>query len=61
MKSVGKMKLLPLQGALWISGLPRALPWARCFCPYRAYGAYLQNFKIQIYLLKFEGFRKETE
>ena len=22
---------------------PRALPWARSFCPFRAYGAYLRN------------------
>ena len=22
---------------------PRGLPWARSFCPFRAYGAYLRN------------------
>ena len=22
---------------------PRVLPWARSFCPFRAYGAYLRN------------------
>ena len=23
--------------------IPRVLPWARSFCPFRAYGAYLRN------------------
>jgi len=30
------MKLLPLQGALLIAIIPRAMPWAKSFCPYRA-------------------------
>ena len=30
------VKLLPLQGALLIAFIPRALPWARSFCPFRA-------------------------
>ena len=30
------LKLLPLQGALLIGIIPRALPWARSFCPFRA-------------------------
>ena len=38
------MMLLPLQGALLIPCLPRAMPWARCFCPFRACGANLRNF-----------------
>ena len=29
-------KLLPLQGALLIAIIPRAMPWARSFCPFRA-------------------------
>ena len=29
-------KLLPLQGALLAIWLPRVLPWARSFCPFRA-------------------------
>ena len=29
-------KLLPLQGALLIAIIPRAMPWAKSFCPYRA-------------------------
>ena len=29
-------KLLPLQGALLIAFIPRALPWAKSFCPFRA-------------------------
>ena len=30
------IKLLPLQGALLIGIIPRALPWAKSFCPFRA-------------------------
>ncbi len=31
-------KLLPFQGDFVVlPTLPRALPWARCFCPFRAY------------------------
>ena len=30
------VKLLPLQGVSCISLIPRALPWARSFCPFRA-------------------------
>ena len=36
------MKLLPFQGALLAACLPRALPWAKSFCPFRACGAKLQ-------------------
>ena len=28
--------MLPLQGALLIGFIPRALPWAKSFCPFRA-------------------------
>ena len=31
------VKLLPLQGVSCISLIPRALPWAKSFCPFRAY------------------------
>ena len=30
------LMLLPLQGALLIAIIPRALPWAKSFCPFRA-------------------------
>ena len=30
------VKLLPLQGDLLIAFIPRALPWAKSFCPFRA-------------------------
>ena len=30
------LRLLPLQGARRIALIPRVLPWARCFCPFRA-------------------------
>ena len=32
----GFLKLLPLQGARLIALIPRVLPWARGFCPFRA-------------------------
>ena len=31
------LMLLPLQGVKLIALIPRALPWARSFCPFRAY------------------------
>ena len=30
------LKLLPLQGALLNAFIPRAVPWAKSFCPFRA-------------------------
>ena len=30
------LKLLPLQGALLTDLIPRAMPWAKSFCPFRA-------------------------
>ena len=30
------IKLLPLQGALLTVTIPRAMPWAKSFCPFRA-------------------------
>ena len=44
-------KLLPFQGALMIAIIPRALPWARSFCPFRACGAYLLNLSMRCSLL----------
>ena len=32
-----------LQGALLIAIIPRALPWAKSFCPFRASGTYLRK------------------
>ena len=32
----GVLRLLPLQGALLAAFIPRALPWAKSFCPFRA-------------------------
>ena len=37
--SLRYVKLLPLQGALLTDIIPRALPWAKSFCPFRACGA----------------------
>ena len=36
------IKLLPLQGALLFLFIPRALPWAKSFCPFRAWGQKLR-------------------
>ena len=35
-KLSGFLKLLPLQGALLTDIIPRAMPWAKSFCPFRA-------------------------
>ena len=35
-KTPDNIKLLPLQGALLIAIIPRAMPWAKSFCPFRA-------------------------
>ena len=37
------LRLLPLQGALLTAIIPRALPWAKSFCPFKACGAYFLN------------------
>ena len=42
-----KQKLLPLQGALLIAIIPRALPWARSFCPFRARGVSFSPFRAR--------------
>ena len=34
--SLRYVKLLPLQGELLTYIIPRALPWAKSFCPFRA-------------------------
>ena len=40
-------KLLPFQGDFVVSILnPRALPWAKSFCPFRAYGAKLAKLQL---------------
>ena len=46
------LKLLPFQGALLIAIIPRALPWARSFCPFRACGTYLRKFNLEAHLKK---------
>ena len=38
-------KLLPLQGALLIAIIPRAMPWAKSFCPFRACGEKLAKLQ----------------
>ena len=44
-------KLLPFQGDFVVSILkPRALPWAKSFCPFRAYGMWLMIHPHCIFL-----------
>ena len=44
LKLQGKHKAFALTGgALLIVVIPRAMPWARGFCPFRACGAYMRN------------------
>ena len=42
-------KLLPLQGALLIAIIPRALPWARSFCPFY-YICTWKNKEVKIFI-----------
>ena len=43
-------KLLPFQGDFAVFILkPRALPWARSFCPFRAYGMWLVTYHLVSY------------
>lgn len=37
--------LLPLQGARLIALIPRVLPWDRCFCPFRTWGAWYLKYR----------------
>ena len=42
-------KLLPFQGDFVVSILkPRALPWAKSFCPFRAYGMWLMTHPLYL-------------
>ena len=49
------LKLLPLQGVLLTATIPRALPWARSFCPFRACGEKLAKVQSVTYQRKEEG------
>ena len=59
--------LLPLQGALLIAIIPRAMPWARSFCPlpfpsagdrwFRACRAYMRNLNFLNMVAKIILFR----
>ena len=42
-------KLLPLQGALLIAIIPRALPWAKSFCPFY-YICTWKNKEVKIFI-----------
>ena len=48
-KLPGILKLLPLQGDRLASVKPRAMPWARSFCPFRACGAKLAKLLYPYY------------
>ena len=49
-------KLLPLQGALLIAMMPRALPWARRGCPFRAQGDLQPLFEPVLHAGSQQGF-----
>ena len=41
-----KLKAFALSGRLYfLPTLPRAMPWARSFCPFRACGAHCEPYK----------------
>ena len=42
-------KLLPLQGALLIAIIPRAMPWAKSFCPFY-YICTWKNKEVKIFI-----------
>ena len=42
-------KLLPLQGALLITSVPRALPWAKSFWAFSPFLNHLQKIRKNLY------------
>ena len=44
-----KAQKLLAQGVLLIAIIPRAMPWARSFCPFRAYGV-ISTVQTDIFL-----------
>ena len=44
------LKLLPLQGASLIANIPRAMPWAKSFCPFRACCCGLLAFRAMLFI-----------
>ena len=50
----GILKLLPFQGDRLAHIIPRAMPWARGFCPFRAYGAYFQGVWGLLFLISLQ-------
>ena len=47
--SLRYVKLLPLQGALLTDIIPRALPWAKSFCPFY-YICTWKNKEVKIFI-----------
>ena len=39
--------IMPLQGALLTAFIPRALPWAKSFCPFRAFNHTGRNILLR--------------
>ena len=47
------IKAFALSGRLFVLVLkPRAMPWARCFCPFRAYWIWLVTHPLLLYKKK---------
>ena len=53
LKYEANSKLLPLQGDRFAFIIPRAMPWARSFCPFRAYST--NHYTLGLELLPFQG------
>ena len=52
---------MPFQGALLIARVPRAMPWAKSFCPFRACCEKLANclsghYFLSLFLNRFSSF-----
>ena len=43
---LGVLKLLPFQGDRFASVITQGMPWARGFCPFRAYGTKLAKLGL---------------
>ena len=54
------IKLLPLQGDFFKTNNPQGVPWARSFCPFRAYGATFSEFRQNFLQVNFNSFPESS-
>ena len=50
----------PYRAFLYLLIIPRALPWARSFCPFRAYGATFSEFRQNLLQVNFNSFPESS-